>query len=160
MKTHLVVHKFGEASRIWELHSLVQRAFRDLPIEPPSGVLKETVEDFSARLKTETAIVAQSVDVLVGGVFFALKNDALYVGRLAVRDTWRRRGVASALLEAAKAEAGRLGIDRLTLNTRIALQSNVALFSKHGFLVTAARCHPGFTRPTFYEMELRMQSSS
>jgi hypothetical protein len=57
MKTHLVVRKFGEASRIGELHALVQSAFRDLPIEPPSGVLKETVEDFSRRLKTETAIL-------------------------------------------------------------------------------------------------------
>jgi GNAT superfamily N-acetyltransferase len=147
----------GEASRIGELHALIQGAFRDLSIEPPSGVLKETVEDFSERLKAETAIVAESVDALIGGVFCAPKKDTLYIGRLAVRQTWRRRGVATALLDAAKAESRRLGIDRLTLNTRIALESNVALFSKHGFLVTGAQCHSGFTRPTFYEMELRLQ---
>ena len=157
MKTRFVVHRFGEASRIGELHALVQGAFRDLPIEPPSGVLKETVEDFARRLETETAIVAESVGALVGSVFCAAKNDTLYIGRLAVRPCWRRCGVATALLDAAKAESRRLGIDRLTLNARIAMQSNVALFRKHGFSVTGAQCHPGFTRPTFYQMELRLQ---
>lgn len=157
MKPHFVVRGFGEASRIGELHALVQGAFRDLPIEPPSGVLKETVEDFARRLETETAIVAESVGVLVGSVFCAVRNDTLYIGRLAVSQCWRRRGVATALLDAANAESRRLGIDRLTLNARIAMESNVALFRKHGFSVTGAQCHPGFTRPTFYEMELRLQ---
>ena len=156
MKPQFVVHEFAEASRIGELHALVQGVFGDLPIEPPSSVLKETVDDFSRRLKTETAIVAESVGVLVGGVFCAVKNDTLYIGRLAVNHSWRRRGVATALLDAAKAEGRRLGIDRLTLNARIAMESNVALFRKHGFSVTGARCHPGFTRPTFYEMEMRL----
>ena len=158
MKTQFVVHKFGEASRVGELHALVQGAFRDLPIEPPSGVLKETVEDFARRLETETAIVAESVGVLVGSVFCAVKNDALHIGRLAVSHAWRRRGVATDLLDAAKAESRRLGIDRLMLNARIALEGNVALFRKHGFSITGAQCHPGFTRPTFYEMELRLQN--
>src|SRR6185369_5318327 len=117
--------------RVVELHRLVQGAFADLPIDPPSGVLKETLADFRDRLQRETALVAESLDppnrgALVGSVFCIEQSGSLYVGRLAVRSDFRRRGVASALLDAAKAEALRRGIGRLTLSTRIALADNVA----------------------------------
>ena len=166
MSTEFSIAPLTDIARIGELHSLVLNAFRDLAIDPPSSVLKETVADFAARLKTETALVAEvhgsiiqhsvAHSSLVGGVFCADTGDSLYVGRLAVRGDARRLGVASALLEAAKAEARGLGLGRLTLSTRIALTSNVALFRKHGFVVTAEQSHPGFSHPTFYDMELRL----
>jgi ribosomal protein S18 acetylase RimI-like enzyme len=143
-----------DTARVGELHRLVIAAFRDLPIEPPSSVLKESAADFLTRLKTETAIVAESDGALVGSVFCAEEEGALYIGRLAVRDDFRRRGVASALIEAAKTEARHRAISRLTLGTRIALTSNVALFRKHGFVVVAQQTHAGFSHPTSYDMEL------
>jgi GNAT superfamily N-acetyltransferase len=154
------VRTFADASRVAELHRLVHDAFGNLPIDPPSGVLKETVADFHDRLGRETALVAEALDAphtgaLVGSVFCSEQRSALYVGRLAVRNDYRRRGVASALLDAAKAEAMRRGIGRLTLSTRIALGDNVALFSRYGFAIVAATCHPGFSEPTSYAMELR-----
>lgn len=146
---------FADASRIGELHRLVTAAFAGLPIDPPSSVLKETAADFLDRLKNETAIVATAGDdTLVGSVFCAKRERSLYVGRLAVRNDFRRQGVASALLDAAKREGRRLGLERLTLSTRIALESNVALFRKHGFQVVAEQSHAGFWQPTSYEMEL------
>jgi ribosomal protein S18 acetylase RimI-like enzyme len=150
------IANFTDTTRIEELHNLVLAAFRDLSIDPPSSVLKESVSDFLTRLRTETAIVAQAEGALVGAVFCAAKDDSLYVGRLAVRDDFRRRGAASALLQAASAEARRRALPRLTLSTRIALASNVALFSKHGFVVVAEQSHPGFSYPTSYDMELRL----
>jgi ribosomal protein S18 acetylase RimI-like enzyme len=89
-------------------------------------------------------------------VFCAAKDDALYIGRLAVAPSWRRRGIASALVEAAKDEARRLRLTRITLGARIALPGNVALFRRHGFTVVAETCHAGFTSPTSYDMELRL----
>lgn len=148
------VSRFDDPARLEELHRFVQDAFRDLPIDPPSSSLKETLADFAARLQSDTIFVASNGGELIGSIFCTPDEDALYVGRLAVRPDWRRRGVASALVDAAKAEARRRGAKRMTLGARIALPGNVALFCRHGFAIVRETCHPGFTTPTSYDMEL------
>jgi len=150
------VSRFNDAARLGELHRFVQDAFRDLPIDPPSSSLKETLADFAARLQSDTIFVASDAGELIGSIFCTLDDDALYVGRLAVRPDRRRRGVASALVDAAKAEARRRGAKRMTLGARIALPGNVALFRRHGFAIVRETCHPGFTTPTSYDMELAL----
>jgi ribosomal protein S18 acetylase RimI-like enzyme len=154
VKTDFAITRLVDDTRVEELHRLVIGAFRKLSIDPPSGVLKETVADFRERLKSEIALVAEAEGALVGSVFCAHKTSSLYVGRLAVRDDFRRLGIASALLEAAKEEARLRATPKLTLATRIALTSNIALFSKHGFVVVAERSHAGYSHPTSYDMEL------
>ena len=156
MSASFAVRRCADIARARELHAFTQAVFGVLDIDPPLSVLKETAADFAARLRDETAFIVEAEAQLVGSVFCATKGDALHVGRLAVAPAWRRRGVASALLEAAKAEARRRGLARITLGARIALPGNVALFSRHGFAVVAETCHPGFTRPTSYDMELRL----
>jgi ribosomal protein S18 acetylase RimI-like enzyme len=148
------VRRFTDATQLGELHRFVQDAFRDLPIDPPSSSLKETLADFVARLQSDTIFIASDGGQLVGSIFCTPHDDALYIGRLAVRPDWRRQGVASALVEAAKAEARRRGAKRVTLGARIALPGNVALFRRHGFVIVRETCHPGFTTPTSYDMEL------
>ena len=148
------VHRFEDAARLEELHRFVQDAFRDLPIDPPSSALKETIADFAARLQNGSIFVALEAEALIGCIFCTPQDDALYIGRLAVRSNWRRRGVAGALVEAAKADARRRGAKRITLGARIALSGNVALFRRHGFAIVRETCHPGFTTPTSYDMEL------
>lgn len=152
------VHRFNDATRLEELHRFVKDAFRDLPIDPPSSSLKETLADFAARLHSDTIFVASAGGALIGSIFCTPDEDALYVGRLAVRPDSRRRGVASALVNAAKDEAKQRGAARITLGARIALPGNVALFRRHGFVVVRETCHPGFTTPTSYDMELRIAS--
>ena len=154
MVASLPVVRLSDIARIDELHALVHGVFGVLPIDPPSSVLKETPADFAARLATETCLVVEADGQLIASIFCAPDGDALYVGRLAVHGEWRRRGIASALIEAAKDEARRLGARRITLGARIALPGNVALFRRHGFAVVRATCHPGFTTPTSYDMEL------
>jgi ribosomal protein S18 acetylase RimI-like enzyme len=108
------------------------------------------------RLSDETCFTVEVDGKLVGSVFCVVDGDSLYIGRLAVHPDWRRRGLANALVEAAKAEARRIGARRMTLGCRIVLASNLALFRRHGFVVVRETCHPGFTTPTSYDMELRL----
>jgi ribosomal protein S18 acetylase RimI-like enzyme len=148
------IQRFSDASRLEELHWFVQDAFRDLPINPPSSALKETVADFAARLQSDSIFVALDAGALIGCIFCTPDGDALYIGRLAVHPDWRRRGVATALVETAKDEAQRRGARRVALGARIALPGNVALFRRHAFVIVRETCHAGFTTPTSYDMEL------
>ena len=152
MTSHRIV-RLADPGRVDELHALVHGVFGALRIDPPSSVLKETAADFAARLASETCFAVEADGRLIASIFCAPDGDALYVGRLAVHAEWRRRGIAGALIEAAKDEARRIGARRITLGARIALAGNVVLFRRHGFEVVRATCHPGFTVPTSYDME-------
>jgi len=154
MSADYSIQRFDDAARLEELHRFVHGAFRDLPIDPPSSVLKETLADFAVRLRSDTVFIASASGQLIASVFCTPAEDALYIGRLAVRTDWRRRGVASALVDAAKAEARQRDVARMTLGARIALPGNVALFQRHGFVIVREICHPGFTTPTSCDMEL------
>jgi ribosomal protein S18 acetylase RimI-like enzyme len=150
------VRRCSDISRAREIHAFTQAIFGALDIDPPSSVLKETAADFAARLAHETCFIVEVDGKLIASMFCAQDGDALYIGRLAVAPQFRRRGIANALLEAAKIEARRRGAKRMTLGCRIALVSNVALFRRHGFAVVRETCHPGFTTPTSYDMELAL----
>ncbi len=115
--------------------------FGALDINPRSSMLKESVADFAERFRSDTIFVAQAGEGLIGSIFCSPDGDELYIGRLAVAPDWRRRGVANALVDAAKDEARRIGAKRITLGARISLPGNVALFRRHGFVVVRETCH-------------------
>jgi predicted N-acetyltransferase YhbS len=152
-----VVNRCTDIARAAELLAFTRAVFAELDIDPPSSVLKETQGDFAARLTEDTCFIIEDNGRLIGSMFCEREGeDALYIGRLAVAPEWRGRGVAGALVEAAKDEARRAGFARITLGARIALPGNVSLFRRHGFVVTAEKAHAGFTSPTSYDMEWRL----
>lgn len=63
------------------------------------------------------------------------------------------RGLAGLLLAHVEAMARLSGGSRLTLNVRLALPGNIALFARQGFREVRPESHPGFAEPTFCVME-------
>ena len=98
-------------------------------------------------------LVAVADGALAGCVAVQNKGDFAYAGRLAVDPAARARGVGRALMLAAEAEAKALGRHRLRVDCRLVLTRNRHFFGRLGFREGAQRCHPGFTAPTYVELE-------
>lgn len=150
------IARCADPARAAEIALLTHAAFTGLPIDPPSGVLRERVEDFVARVTSQTCFTAEADGDIIASVFCEEKDGTLYFGRLAVREDWRGRGVASALVDAVKAEARRRGLPAVTLNARILLPGNIRLFRRHGFEIVSEHHHEGYAEPTYVAMELRL----
>jgi GNAT superfamily N-acetyltransferase len=69
-----------------------------------------------------------------------------------VRPGLQGLGVGKTLMAAVRAEAKRLGIKMLELQTRIELTENHATFARMGFVKTGETAHAGFDRPTSITM--------
>src|SRR5262245_30435849 len=102
-------------------------------IDPPSSLLRMNAADLEKKSRDETLILAWDGPCLVGCGFAALREDCVYVGKLAVDDSMRRRGVARRILEAAEALARENGRPFVELETRIELTENHATFAAVGF---------------------------
>jgi len=135
--------------------ALIQRAFGEYrgKLRPESGALVETPETLKAAMKTGTILLAERAGRILGCVSVRRKDDCAYAGRLAVEPMERGIGVGRALLTAAEAVARQMGTDRLRVDVRLKLRDNRAFFRALGFVEGAERCHPGFSTPTYVELE-------
>jgi GNAT superfamily N-acetyltransferase len=143
------VYPWTTTDKLDDILAVVHVAFADL--QPPSGALRETLTDVGNRQRDGIVLVAQSGDELIGSLYAARKDDALYLTRLAVVPAWRRRGVGRALVREAEAQACRIGATRLILRVRVNLPDNHAYFQAMGFTRTDEGQDPG--RPPYYVME-------
>jgi GNAT superfamily N-acetyltransferase len=123
-------------------------AYMAARIDPPSSALRMTPKSIETDAKSGALLLAYSADDLVGCVFARPKNDALYIGKLAVSPTRQRAGIGRMLMQAVRDEARRRGIETLELETRIELTENHAAFARMGFVKTAETAHEGFDRAT------------
>lgn len=127
-------------------------AFMEGRIDPPSSLHRMTAADLATAAGEGAAVLAHDGGALVGCAFASVKGDALYLGKVAVAASARRRGVTRAMFAAAEAEARRRGLGALELQTRIELVENHETFARLGFVRTAETAHPGFDRPTSVTM--------
>jgi len=145
----------SEGFSAWsDLVNLVREAFAfmDGRIDPPSSLTKMGVEEFKAKAAEETLIVAHEDQTLVGCAFAAVRDDCVYVGKLAVAQSARRKGVARRLFAEADEIARRHGRRFLELQTRVELVENHATFAALGFTKIAETAHPGYDRATSITM--------
>ena len=121
-------------------------AFMERRIDPPSSMLTLTAEAIAIQARTGEVWVTGAPPV--GCMFLTVKPQALYLGKLAVADTQRGKGLARALVETAAARARPLGLPVLELQTRIEMVENHAAFRAMGFTETGRSSHPGYDRVT------------
>jgi GNAT superfamily N-acetyltransferase len=127
-------------------------AYMDARINAPSSALRLTAQSMRADAENGALLLAERNSDIVGCVFAKRKNDALYIGKLAVRPGLQGAGIGKLLIDAAREEARRLGITTLELQTRIELTENHAAFARMGFVKTGETAHAGFDRPTSITM--------
>jgi ribosomal protein S18 acetylase RimI-like enzyme len=149
----------GEEDCLPRVLEILKTAFaaQEGRIDPPSGVTRETLETLSAKLDRETLLVAELGGRTVGCIWCDSRPGEMYIGRLAVEPASQGRGVARSLLLAAIRLARESGVRRVTLGVRIELEENIAFFRRHGFQITGTESHPGFDRPTSYDMALELE---
>jgi GNAT superfamily N-acetyltransferase len=126
----------------------VHRAFAELAprIDPPSSVSQVTPETVARQAEDGEVWLLGSPPV--ASIFLSIKNDALYIGKLAVDPSARRKGHATRLVAHAEKRARELGLGALELQTRIELVENHQAFESMGFVKVAETAHPGYDRPT------------
>ena len=82
-------------------------AYMDGVVDPPASGLRLTVDELSAKARTETGLIAVEGGRIVGCAFLAEKDDHVYLGKLAVCGGYQRRGIGQALVRHAEALARR-----------------------------------------------------
>lgn len=135
-------------------------AYMDSRIDPPSSLKRMGVEALKAKAAQETLIVAEDDGAIIGCAFAALQDDCVYLGKVAVAQSARGKGVARAMFAAAEALALAHGREFLELQTRVELVENHAAFAALGFKKVAESSHPGYNRPTSITMRRRVAAGA
>jgi len=135
-------------------------AYMTSRIDPPSSLTRMSIDEFKTKATEETLIIATEGKELIGCAFAALRDDCVYVGKVAVASSARRQGVARAIFTAAEILARQHRRDFLELQTRVELVENHATFAALGFEKVAETAHPGFSRPTSITMRKRLSVSA
>jgi GNAT superfamily N-acetyltransferase len=114
-------------------------------IDPPSSLRDLTPEALTLQAQTGEIWI---IGAPVACAFLTPKPGALYVGKLAVAEGHRGKGLARQLLDLAEARARDIGLPALELQTRVELVGNQAAFRAMGFVEVGRTAHQGFDRPT------------
>jgi GNAT superfamily N-acetyltransferase len=127
-------------------------AYMESRIDPPSSLLRMDAAQLEAKAREEVLILALEGRRVVGCAFASVRQDCVYVGKLAVDAAFRGRGVARSILLAAETLARAVVRPFVELATRTELVDNHATFARLGFAKVAESAHPGFDRPTSITM--------
>lgn len=137
-----------------ELLTLLQTtfAYMESRIDPPSSLFRMDVDELRTKAQNETLIVAIDGTSIIGCAFAAVRDDCVYVGKVAVADSARHKGVARGLMAAAEGVARQNRRQFIELQTRVELVENHQTFAALGFEKVAETAHPGYSRPTSITM--------
>jgi ribosomal protein S18 acetylase RimI-like enzyme len=126
------------------VHEIMRAAFAELrgalPVE--SGAHSEAVDDVLDVMRRGGAVLCFLDETAVGSARFTLEDDEMYVGRVAVLPSHRRRGIASAMMRYLEQQAASLGKRVVRIGVRDSLPSNVGLYQALGYELVSIEPHP------------------
>ena len=128
-------------------------AYMDSRIDPPSSMHLLTVDAITKHAETGEVWVIEQENTPIACMFLTPKPHALYVGKLAVSENLRGKGLAKCLMTRAENRAFVLGFQCLELETRIELTENHNAFEKMGFHKSGETAHDGYAHPTSITMQ-------
>jgi ribosomal protein S18 acetylase RimI-like enzyme len=139
------------------VHEIVRAAFEEYRGVLPVSVsaLDESVEDVRKTISGGQVLLALEGAHAVGTARYEVRPDLLYVGRLAVLPSYRRRGIGTALMAYVEGLAPSLERTRIQLATRQSIPSNIAFYERLGYRVVERVPHPrGPDITVWFEKEL------
>jgi ribosomal protein S18 acetylase RimI-like enzyme len=115
-------------------------------------------DDYAARIAAGQAWVLEDPQgalpgALLGALVLEDEPDALMIDNVALAPAAQGRGLGRHLMEFAEAEGRRRGHPRLRLFTNVAMESNIRLYARLGFIETH-RVVEGPVRAVFMEKRL------
>jgi ribosomal protein S18 acetylase RimI-like enzyme len=126
------------------VRDIMRQAFAEyagaLPVE--SGAHAESLDDVRSAMRQGGAVLAHLGMDAVGSARYLPEDSHLYVGRVAVLPTHRRRGVASAMMRFLEDVAASQGRQSIRIQVRDSLPSNVALYRALGYELISIDAHP------------------
>ncbi len=125
-------------------------AYMDNRIDPPSSMHRLSLDDIAAHCSNGEVWSIGTPPIAC--LFMKVQSDAYYVGKLAVSEAHRGKGLARTLVNLAADRAKKMGLLWLELETRIELVENHATFARLGFIKTAEASHCGYQQPTYIVM--------
>ena len=147
-------HRAGTGTNWNALLRLVQQgfAYMETRIDPPSSMHRLTEEIIARHADEQEIWIIGEAAAPVACMFLTEKPDSLYVGKVAVAESHRGKGLARLLIDCAADRARAKGLPALELQSRVELTEVHATFSNMGFVKTGEDAHAGYDRPTSITM--------
>ncbi len=105
--------------------------------------------DYQDLVAKSEVWVAQDGDTVVGLLVVEVRDDHLLIENVAVAPAAQGRGVGSALLNLAEAQASRLGFREVRLYTNELMTQNLTFYPRRGYLEVARGVQDGYRRVFF-----------
>ena len=135
-----------------DILKLIQTSFSYMRgrIDPPSSMNSLTVAEIVENCGSGE--VWSLGTPIIACMFLKCKDNALYIGKLAVDESHRGKGLARKMITLASERAKAHGLSYLELFTRIELIENQLAFSRLGFETVTQASHPGYEKTTYLIM--------
>lgn len=116
-----------------------------------------TREKLKRRIKNGARFfVAESCEGVIGFVEMRIGRYASYLRGISVKEEWRKKGVGTALLKRAIAEAKTSGVKCVWLKVRAANIDAIRVYSRFGFFIRKEQEHRKFGR--IYIMKKKLET--